>query len=460
MVNRRQFIIMNQPYEAIDFNYLRLSCGLVLSYHKDLKVTESGEYTLIGHAFSCTKDDVEINEKFMETWAGRWVLITHNAIFTDACGTLGLFYVDSKTTIISSSLNLIKQVFPTHWTANYEIRYNDGLPYMDYYPIPSTPYYGIKKLLPTQYYSLSKGVLDYHEEWYKKYSDLNIETLYQNFKDKLINVFVNIKKEYDGNIWIPLTAGVDSRTNIAIAKKTGMIFGAYTAQRNNVDAWDFKAPAKICKKLSIPHFYMDDRFSDNLKRKSDYEEHCGGIVTVGTDKDQYIKGNDVPNAEKAIILWGTAWEVYGRNFWGTFELGDSPDSRFEAWNQYSHGAITKSNVHEESLRYWFNYIDKHPMTYMDWRQRMYYEQRIGSWLSGAYQAIDLFDSVRISPVNCYDIFGILMNLVDKTFAKDSRSTKCYQERLIDEFVPELRFIPYEKQPSIVKRIYKKIKKKI
>ena len=460
MLNRRQFIIMDCLYEEEDFRSLQLPCGLVLSYHKDLMVSQKGDNVLLGLAFSSEEDTINLEHNpinSMQSWTGRWVLITPSALYTDACGTLGIFYSDINHKVISSSLRIMQKIMPTQWIANYQIKYGDGLPYMDYYPIPFTPYSGIKKLLPTQYISFKFGIMVYDESWYEKYKEYNITQLYSALKSKMLTCFQNIKAKYDGNIWIPLTSGVDSRTNLAFAIKSGMKFGAYTSIRDNTDEWDLKAPKIICKILGIPHFYMDDRNATNSYRQSEYEAHCGGIVTVGTDKNQYIKENDVPNADEAIVLWGTAWEVYGRNFWGVLEAGNSADERFTAWNQYSSGVITQSNIHEQSLRYWLKYLDTHPMHSMDWRQRMYYEQRVGSWLSSAYQAIDLFDSSRICPVNCYDIFGILINLVDKTFPEGSRSTKQYQVQVINEFLPQIRSVPYEIKISLGQRLLHKMK---
>lgn len=461
LVDRRQFVIMDKPYVKEDFIQITLSCGLVLSYHKDLNVNIKGNSILLGHAFSCEEENVDLEKSITERfhWSGRWILISAKKMYLDPCGSLGVFYssgIDSNF-ICSSSLRIIKEILGSEWIANYQIKYNDGLPYMDYYPIPYTPCSNIKKMLPTQFFDFeSFEIKDEDEQWYDQYVLYSIDELYALLKKKLLKIFSNIGKQYNGKIWIPLTGGVDSRTCIALAKASGIRFGAYTALRDNINSWDRKAPARICKRLGIEHFYMDDRVASNQQREVIYDTHCGGKVSVGTDRNQFVANNDVPNASDSIVLWGTAWEVYGRNFWGTFDLGEQNDERLNSWNDYSQGAIYKSNIHLKSLTEWLNYVEQHPMHTMDWRQRMYYEQRIGSWLSGSFQAIDLFDSIRISPVNCYDIFGILINLVDKTFAPDSRSDKRYQIQLINEFIPEVADIPYEEKNTILIRAFRKL----
>lgn len=465
LIDRRQFVIMNKPYYRENFNQILLPCGLYLSYHNELLVSKYGENILLGLAFSCEKEKIDLTNSVADRLhlAGRWILISPTELYLDACGSLGCFYGYDATNgiVLSSSLRIIQEILGSKWVADYHIKYNDGLPYMDYYPIPFTPYSGVNKMLPTQYFELKTLTIKQENEfWYDQYAALTVDELYFSLKEKLIQVFHSIRAKYNGNIWVPLTAGVDSRSCLALAKKAGLDFGAYTSLRNNINRWDCKAPTILCKRLGIDHFYMDDRGARSSERELIYDFHCGGKVSVGTDRNQFIANNDVPNSTNSIVLWGTAWELYGRNFWGTFELGKNNEERLAAWNTYCKGAINKSNIHLKSLGHWMDYIELNPMKTMDWRQRMYYEQRIGSWLSGAFQAIDLFDSVRIAPVNCYDIFGILFNLVDRTFSKDSRSDKRFQKWLINEYIPEVRDIPYEEKVSIVTKIFRKVKKKV
>ena len=179
-------------------------------------------------------------------------------------------------------------------------------------------------------------------------------------------------------------------------------------------------------------------------------------MTVGTCRKQFIKGIDVPNASQAIVLWGTAWERYGRNFWGTLPLCETNEERLNIWAAQSNGILNSSNIHVMSLEKWLDEIENHSLKPMDWRQRMYYDQRIGSWLSGLFQAYDLFDSTWVAPVNCGYVFGVLMNLVDKTFASDSRSDKRYQIALINECIPQVRKIPFEPDDYLLYKVYRRV----
>ena len=470
LIDRRQFIIAKTAYKNERFRTVQLNHGFILSYDIDLNVQIGKIGVLLGNAFSCTQEGIDLDSQEIEksrlTWAGRWILITENSLYLDATGSMGCYiYNKDGEVILSSSLHLLQSCTKASWIANYQIQYNDGLPYMDYYPIPYTPFEGITKILPSQYYCFQNNRAEYYQidESYEIFRKFDIEELYSRFEYYLNNIFIAIKHKYDNNIWIPLTAGVDSRTNVALAVHNKMSFGAFTIKRENSEKWDLLAPKIICGKIRCKHIYYDDRDASNRKRESDFDQHCGnngGQVTVGTCRKQYIKGIDVPNAKHAVVLWGTAWERYGRNFWGMIPLCDTTEERFNEWAAQSNEILKSSNIHTMSIEKWLNEIEKHPLNPMDWRQRMYYDQRMGSWLSGLFQAYDLFDSTWIAPVNCGYVFGVLMNLVDKTFAAESRSDKRYQIMLINEYIPQVGKIPFDRDDYLLYKVYKKLSRVI
>lgn len=148
---------MDQPYNREDFKSIVLHSGMILSYHEDLHIQIKEDTLLLGLAFSSETENITLENPLKERfhWSGRWILIHDDKLYLDPCGTLGVFwgYCGDKL-VCSSSLNLMKSVLETEWIADYQIQYNDGLPYMDYYPIPFTPYRGIQKMYPTQYLDL------------------------------------------------------------------------------------------------------------------------------------------------------------------------------------------------------------------------------------------------------------------------------------------------------------------
>ena len=54
--------------------------------------------------------------------------------------------------------------------------------------------------------------------------------------------------------------------------------------------------------------YTGKNYAGN-KRLDEILLHCGGASTDGTEIGQYLSGFDVPIEDKAMVLWGTVWEV-------------------------------------------------------------------------------------------------------------------------------------------------------
>ena len=61
MINRKQYVISKDRFVADEFLSIELQCGMILSYHRDMRVrsTDDRRTVLLGDAFSCVKDDAE-----------------------------------------------------------------------------------------------------------------------------------------------------------------------------------------------------------------------------------------------------------------------------------------------------------------------------------------------------------------------------------------------------------------
>lgn len=460
VVDRRQFIIMDKPYIREDFKNIVLQNGMVLSYHKDLCVRSNkklGIY-LLGIAFSVNKNRIILDENCENNrryWAGRWVLIYKTKLYLDCCGTLGCFYYsEHEKVIISSSLHLIKNVMKTKLQSNYQIKYGDGHGTFDYYPAPFTIYSNIFKLLPSQNIEIGNKNLKLNinqQYMIRKYNKLSREQIETKIIEGLACEMKNISQEFNENIWIPLTGGVDSRTNLALAVYSRIKFHTYTIKRNNTNKSDIYIPQKICKKLGIKNLFLSDLKNVADDRKKMYEEHVSNC-SVGTEKRQILANIDIPNAKDSIILWGTVWESYIKYYYSYFEKGKEITERLKMINEICESILDKSLVHKKSIREWLEYVEKNPIIGLDWRERLYIEQRVGGWVSYAAQGFDLLDSVRISPVNCQELMELLLSL--DVSAMDKSSQLC----IINKCCPKISKIQYGNQMSIIYRLYKKIKR--
>ncbi len=473
-VNNRQFIIMKAKYEDAGFEHVQLSCGLFLSYQKNLSIKTYDDKVLLGNAFHCKKtgdivlDDASLSD--MRNWAGRWILISGNELYMDACGTLGVFYGydESGSPVCSSSIALASEMIPgAKWNSDFKIDRGNP-PTFDFYPGPCTPVDKVRALLPSEYLDLSEGKAKRRSDFdFTRYKNLSREELQKKFTGSAETVLKNIEKQYAGHMWLPLTGGTDSRTLFALLKGCGADFKCYTIKRPDTKAYDMEIPESICRKSGITHeiFTISEPEDKALKaqREEELEKHCGGRTTRGTEIGQYISGIDVPDADNAVILWGTVWEMGARFYYNRVDQESIYATDLEtirnAMNKISDGIWRSSSVHVRSLEEWSEKAVNEPYEGLNWVDRMYWEQRVGAWVKYSYQAYDLFDSLRISPVNCQSIIELMVsyNSVDpsKHFKKD------IQKSVITDLCPELSDIPYGKaKKSFAKRVSGYIKRRL
>lgn len=469
VVNRKQFIIMRKPYEDDEFITLELDNGYILSYHKELKVQVSEKNILLGYAFSSEKEcEIRLDNGAIENtygWAGRWVLITDNKVYMDAIGSLGVFYTTDNENgyICSSSLGLISNVAKdAEWNSDYILKRGNYRP-LDYYPGPTTPRKNVKSLFSTQFIDLTEEKIGQRDDFdFSRYRNLSKEELIAKIVELESNVLKNIQNEFKEEIWLPLTAGVDSRTILAIAEYAGVKVNTYTLHRYDTELDDLKTPRILARMLGLNHLEYKDKYvlNENIKKKKeDILKHCGGRITVGTEIAQYLSGVDVPIKDKAIVLWGPVWEIgihYYEHFFKNLDLLKDEQDIINAFNEITGGAIEKSNVHRESMNEWIRYVFSNPVKGLSWVDRLYWEQRAGAWVKNSHQMFDMFDSIRIIPVNCQMLIELLLG-----FDRDYNTTeKEAQRELIKECCPEIAQVPYGCRYGKMYKVYMSIKNKI
>lgn len=459
-IDRRQFIIMGKPYDDEDFLSTMLPCGLILSYHKDLKIRTENGNTLLGLAFSADGASIDLTnapEKQMYMWAGRWVLLTPDALYLDACGHMGVFYTGiGKETVLSGSLHLLQKVTGCSWSANHAVTRGETV--FDFYPIPYTPYEGVLSLLPSEYFSFAQMHRYPREDFdFDRYTDEDPETRLTRFINGFQNVMHQIDKEYHDHIWIPLTGGVDSRTVLALASCSEVPVKTYTIRRDDTKKWDLEIPPFLAKKLRLPHLFLDHSPPAQMKQDGFIDVHCGGKVTMGTERAQILARGDVPEAEKSVILWGTTWELGTQYYWPHF-----PDQTLNAEKHLAHYGFLdaeQSNVHANSLKAWLAGLEDNHVKGMDWRERLYWEQRQGAWLRYAFQALDMLDSDRVAPVNCQYLLELFISANHGASISDAQiQNRAIEKEIISRTCPQIAKIRFGEPTDIIYRAVRKMKK--
>lgn len=432
---------------------------MILSYHNELLVKEvivnNKKSYILGFAFQIdpnrSKPEEEVEkynsiEECYSTWSGRWILIYENQIHLDACGTLACFYTKTEDdeVWITSSLSLLNESTKIKKDSNENVvRHKYG---MDWYPGPYTVLKDVKQLLPNQVliFDNKELLIKERKSINLTYEHLNDEKIINLLCKYMINLLKEIEDDYKGKILLPLTSGYDSRALLALCINSGIKFETYTLESPMISQSDIKIPKIMCRELSINHTFNKINKSINEDRLNEFDRHTFGMCV---DVDRTYYGRNQHPQDKAIVIKGGIWAIskgaYDKILIENGTIEEKYESVVKAFDN-----INKSEIHKKSIKEWIELthdIDDN----MNWRDRLYMDQRIGCWLSSIEQALDITDTDRIHPVNNKIIISLLLSM-----SENMRKGKKTQIYIIQEMCPELLKYPLNKVS--IKDYYKKI----
>lgn len=447
-ISRKQYLISSTKRNIPKMNETHLSCGAYLYIDKELLVTyladsKGRSYVVLGNVFCvdvCGKSIEEdiasfsgsnLNE-LVKNWTGRWLIISEREIQIDATGLMSAFYKRGKDWCISSSLALIN--FITNKVSSKQVS-TQGLTWQ---LLPETLTDEIKSLFCTQKIEISKeDILVTFNPWIEDYSNIDTQEKVSRLANMLKIAISNIMIFSGREVWIALTSGKDSRLVLAAALAADMKFMTYTAEHYNISSADRKIPAKIAKDLGFSHRFIKSK-DMSLARIKEYEIFTSGN-SRGADEFFYARGQFDEIPSNAIVIRGGLFEAgqqYARKIAGA-EL-DSFCRGIESYYQNSLANPKQSQAFSE----WLKYINNNPIPFLDIRDRMYIEQRVGGWVAAIEQSLDLNDWISIQIANNRTTLSVLLSATI-----EERNNLLLSYDTISFLKPELCKYPFNK-PSL------------
>lgn len=446
MIDDRQFIIRRQPLVREGWKSISLQCGLVLSYHQQLRVCHNEECSvlLLGHAWQVLPDALSPSElvksdggdKSLEqiydmeqSWCGRYILICNDLLLLDNCGMMGVFY---SSTSISSSIRVLCHAEGRD-VVNPDIKYGVSPNFM---PGPLTGYDGIFRLLPSQVLKLAIS-----DTQSLKFTPLPRPLLpfgvrqFSSEKAQLdffINIFTtslrNMRSHFpDHVLCLALTGGVDSRVAMSLLEASGLDYITFTAWHPRITTGDCDIPPYLARLFGRSHkLVMRSELSQNLY--DDYTTHSGGYA-VDQDRNfwaygQYGQLSEQVEGKPVLLLRNSIWECTDDHY-------RHHTDPLDIYRLYPY-ALQCEPIHQ-SIEYWRQLVadDPYNQDINSWT-RLFWDQREGCWLSSLEQAYDMMDGITsVQMCNCRLFMSTLMSFDEKERFHKIHEKKIMRQALTD-----------------------------
>jgi hypothetical protein len=458
-LHRRQFILgPEQVLAAEGWISEEIGPSLCLSRCPELptvSVTDKRGVTwlLLGFALQSDPDaptpldQLAENEKsapleIYGSWSGRWILITGSEVHLDAGGLIGCFYRTiqhgSTTELWASSSPALVATIPGRQRSRYvgpKLHPGKG---MDWYPLPRSGLDGVNKLLPTQVLSLAPAT-DRRVLPRPALASVQQPATYKAALDALQRSLVTSLshlREGSGDVWLPLTAGFDSRLILAAARQADLSITTFTQHYPLMERGDLELPPLLASELGYEHRHLRPRRFSRTRRAL-FDAQTAGHCVDG-DRRFFAHGQWEMIPEPAVILRGGVFELGRCYFHRKFPEPVARDPAELIATRFHFGEFhPTSSTHRSGISEWIEWTARTSQPGLDWRDRLYLEQRIAGWVSSIEQALDLTSYERAYIANSHTYMATVLALPEA-----ARLNSQHHIDLIARMAPRLLRFPF------------------
>jgi hypothetical protein len=396
-----------------------------------------------------------------QAWAGRWVLFGGGRVHQDCARLLGCYYrsPDEVSVWISSSPALLATVPGAAPARRIGARLRWGpRKGMNWYPAPASGFDGVSALLVSQTLALAPGSRPEPRPMVQQPDGIaTYDQQLDYLQTSLITIFRNLAQR-GSEMWIACTAGIDSRLLLATAHAAQVEVRTFTHEVPFpfMRTGDRRLPPVLSKAVGFDHRLIRRRRA-SPSREAVWEAHTAGHSS-DADRPLFVRGQWEPFGVRATVLRGGVFEVGRSSYMTKFppmqdatedQVVDHIVRRYKA-DHYQ----PRSRPHHDGIRSWVRWMNEHPDR-VDWRDRLYWEQRAGAWLSAIEQALDLTGSDRVEPANCGLFIGCMQGI-----AEDVRTSRTLMHDLIERMAPQLLRYPVNPPNSLGVRVSKSLHRRV
>lgn len=359
---------------------------------------KNGEVLVIGVVAAA--DDEAIDEESCP--AGQYVAITHSGVFSDA-GSLKQAFFDRATKSVASSPRLLAP--PGARAVSPELLHGSR---PDWYWGPRTSFPNVDFLLPSQWLDLETFAPKFRT--LPQPSDRLPAEPAKILERELGESFKRLASA--GNpIRLAMTGGIDSRTLFAAALRTGIEFETYTMVSPHVHPLDVSVARNISERFGIRHTILSVGRIDPDELDWYLWFSAGQSVTL--DSDFHAAGLWNQFSPDTIHVRGLGFEL-GRHKYRDFIEPDDQDlirtNPNEIWKKFTRPWIRRlHHYNREAFGTYARWVeDTMALSTMDFRDRLYLEQGIGTWCASAEYALGATGAQRISIGNSSALYNLFL----------------------------------------------------
>jgi hypothetical protein len=219
--------------------------------------------------------------------------------------------------------------------------------------------------------------------------------------------YMETLKSFSAPIYLPLTAGYDSRTLLAAALSQKLEFTAFTDLRGRRSSVDAHIARRLARRYGFRHVLNWPGAKDEAGLRA-YSSHTAGSEgDSGATKVLNRLYDGIPQG--AITLSGGVFEV-GRVFYRK-RLGSIDFEELSAAARaLAAEFLTDDSSVVEALEQWIRYRQKHPIAGMSMVELFYLDQRLGAWASANRQSSDCTGLTGLTPMNSWEAISMLLSL--------------------------------------------------
>lgn len=438
LLHRKQFVIARRAV-TVDTTWRQtdLADGWILSYQQDLALEiDTGDPV---------RPDVVIGALYCEDpatgrGAGRFARIRWPRVSGDPAGLLSLHVGRMDGELAVSSSPALAMLALTGTIPPYDITSPLRHPAarrtvpgssINYVPAPGTRWHAVRRLFCDQRIDLSTGAIEHADHGIRPLG--GFEAACDLAASELLRFAGELKSRIPGTIFLPLTAGIDSRTLAAALLAADVPFETVTYRFVGKPETDITVAAAISRRCGLRHHVID--LEPLVPGVSELvERHVSGAV-IGWDITHVFPGNVYRYLRPGDAMIRGCCFALGRRHYAR-QLGDfdfAAANGAEIWraNSGEPGPEELSGFLDD----WHDWRARH-LDGLDWLSAHYLDQRLTGWEAALEHGYDLLPAVVLNPANNARIYSALL-----TLDPEDQAAGRLQKALIARFAPELTHFP-------------------